>query len=563
VNSLVERCNELIAEADRLFRSRDFDRALDNYRLAREDLLRALDLAQTRGFEVRSGIEESLGSLERSIRASLLGKGEELIEGGKSEDDIEEALRYLEGIEVPEEDKEELRRRARRRLLRLRLDRGRGMMERAEELSGSKEYVAAIEEYRRAKDYLGEVSAQATDFELLEEKSEADRLIAVCVDNARLLREELTGVARVEARVTPASEVARSEISREERRSTDPRELLRERYILLELVGEGGFAWVYRARKRETGEEVALKIFKSLSEEARGSFIREVEAWARLEHENIVRRRAWDFSPPFIEMELATSSLAKLKKPLPPPDACRYVFEVCRALNHAHGRGVYHRDLKPSNLLLFGDRVKVSDWGLARVSGHSLGFSLRELGTIYYMAPEQFKGEADGRTDIYQIGVVLFELLTGRRPFEGESEEGIMHRILSEAPPPPSSLNPDSSKVEPLVLRCLEKQKDRRYQSARELQLELADFLKEEYGLKLEFSRREEKSRWLSELLLVCLKVHDLPGSLGYARMLAEETGSPEIASLCGELEFRLKEKIGISEERIRELEALLRRFLF
>jgi len=564
VNSLIAKANTLIRRAEKAFKGKDYARALKSLEEAKGHLRQALETAKKRRLEVIDEIKDTLSTVKQGIVNALIAGTEKRIADANIKGKVEKILKEIPKLSLPQEEGERLLWLAKKRIVTIELERGKALISKAEKLVKEKDYVAALNEYRRTKDLLGEALKRAVDWELLEEKQKLDWFIDLCVENIRSLER-----AVIEAKPVKPQEIVVTRprgLETWRREASISLEKLGSRYAVHEFLGEGGFARVYKAKKCSTGELVAIKVFKSLSEDAEASFKREIEAWSKLDHENIVKRRDWGISPPFIEMELANSSLAKLKKPLPLRKVCRYGFEICRALNHAHSKGIYHRDLKPSNLLLFGDKVKVSDWGLARLSDLSTTTtSLRDVGTIFYMAPEQFEGKADTRTDIYQLGVVLYELITGRRPFEGDTDPLIMKKILHEEPPKPSLLNPEAGKLEPLILKCLEKEPGKRFQTARELQYAIADMMSREYGERLEFSQRREdraeKVKWLAELVLICLKIGEISRALGYARALHEETGSEEVAGLCKEFEVRLKEGVEVSGERLREIESMLLKY--
>jgi len=260
-----------------------------------------------------------------------------------------------------------------------------------------------------------------------------------------------------------------------------PREL-GERYSGIRFVGLGGLAHVYRAIRRDTGEEVALKIPIRSDETTGKSFLKEIRAWEGLSHPNIVRVNEVNILPiPYIEMEYIGQTLADTPKPMPVRKAARICRDLCRGLAYAHERNVVHRDIKPENIMITGDGVpKISDWGMSKVmgipgmptlSGFSLAYAAPEQ-----LAPETF-GETDKRTDIYQLGCVLYELLTGRVPFPGTDMAQVTAAILSATPPPPSDINPDARLLDGIVMRCLAKTREERYQDAAELGRDLEHFL--------------------------------------------------------------------------------------
>ncbi|NYT21088.1 MAG: protein kinase [Methanomicrobiales archaeon] len=255
--------------------------------------------------------------------------------------------------------------------------------------------------------------------------------------------------------------------------SSFPTELF-EKYAGPELIGVGGIARVFRAENTGTGESVALKIPVQFNETAGKCFMKEIKAWEDLNHENIVNIHEVNILPvPYVEMEYIRRSLADMEKPLPPEEAARIVRGIAKGLAYAHSQGIIHRDIKPQNILITDDMVpKITDWGMSKVMGAYLPHTITGF-SLSYAAPEQISpdrfGDTDQRTDIYQLGVVFYELLTGELPFAGEDISQVTGRIIGENPPLPSAKVPGSSPLDEVVGRCLEKNKDQRFQRAEDL----------------------------------------------------------------------------------------------
>ncbi|MBN9691120.1 MAG: protein kinase [Verrucomicrobia bacterium] len=266
-------------------------------------------------------------------------------------------------------------------------------------------------------------------------------------------------------------------------------------YEILSEVGRGGSSVVYRARQRGVNRVVALKVLQGAILHRRDALERlrvEAEAIGRLEHPHIVPLYEVGRSEglPFLVLRLHEhGSLADaLKRGLPAPEmSARIVKVAAEAVHHAHLRGVLHRDLKPSNLLLDAEGLPhVSDFGLAKLADGDAGLTLSTsvLGTPAYMAPEQAEGrtrEVGVPADVHALGVILFELLTGRVPFEGGSAVEILRRVAENEPPRLRSIHPGvDPDLEAICLHCLEKRPDRRYSSAAELAADLGRWLSEE-----------------------------------------------------------------------------------
>jgi serine/threonine protein kinase len=267
------------------------------------------------------------------------------------------------------------------------------------------------------------------------------------------------------------------------------------KYVVVERLGEGGMGEVWLVRHRELDVERALKLIVAkvaLDPDARARFRREARALARFAHPNAVVVHDADIRPDrgiaYIEMELirgpSLDRLLKAAMPMPLDRTARLVDQLCDVLEAAHDQGIVHRDIKPTNLMLAEDpssgheRLKVLDFGIAKILGADRNDQLTRtgltVGTPAYMSPEQVRGEAgavDGRSDLYSVGVLLYEMLTGRRPFMG-TVLSITHDHLHTPPPPFAEANPGANvprAVERVVMRCLEKDPARRPQTAREL----------------------------------------------------------------------------------------------
>lgn len=248
-------------------------------------------------------------------------------------------------------------------------------------------------------------------------------------------------------------------------------------YEIICELGQGGMAKVFRALQPSVNRVIALKVLPSQLETDPTSvarFRQEAETAANLAHENIVK--VWDASinqPPYhIAMEFlegGTLSDRIESGPLPVGEAVKIMIAVCSALEHAHQRGVVHRDIKPANIMFDGkNRPVVTDFGIARAASQTrLTATGASFGTPDYMSPEQARGAAvDHHTDIYSLGVVLYEMLTGRPPFISDSPLVTMRQIIDDPVPPPSLLNPLIPKsLESVVLKALAKAPEARYQS--------------------------------------------------------------------------------------------------
>jgi WD40 repeat protein len=259
-------------------------------------------------------------------------------------------------------------------------------------------------------------------------------------------------------------------------------------YRILEEVGRGGMAVVYRARQDNPERVVALKVLLTGGHgggERRARFRAEADTIARLRHPNIVQvfEAGEQDTLPFLVLEFCEGgSLARRLggKPQPPRAAAALVAQLARAVEHAHGAGVIHRDLKPANVLLTADgQPKVSDFGLAKAERPELTATGALLGTPSYMAPEQADGgrQVGPAADVYALGAILYELLTGRPPFQGATALETLDLVRRQEPVPPRRLQPKVPlDLETICLKCLEKEPPKRYASASALADDLGRF---------------------------------------------------------------------------------------
>ena len=265
------------------------------------------------------------------------------------------------------------------------------------------------------------------------------------------------------------------------------------RYKILELIGKGGMGTVYKGLDPVLDRLVALKTIRldfavSAQEvsELKERLVREAKAAGKLSHPNIVT--IYDVGEQeglqYIAMEYLSGytleSFIKKKKELNYRIVAKILMQICAALNYAHQKGIVHRDIKPANIMLLEDfEVKVMDFGIARLQASSLTQSNVTLGTPHYVSPEQLEGKpADKRSDIFSLGVVIYELLTGEKPFKGESISSLMYNILNHTPSLPSALDERNPLVfDRIVSKAMAKNPEERYQEAEEIEKTLQEFI--------------------------------------------------------------------------------------
>ena len=274
--------------------------------------------------------------------------------------------------------------------------------------------------------------------------------------------------------------------------------ILDNRYEILERIGTGGMAVVYKGRDHRLNRLVAVKILKAdlaQDEDFRRRFNAESQAVAQLSHPNIVS--VYDVSrggdTEYIVMELIDGITLKQymekRGQLNWRETLHFITQIMRGLSHAHSRGIIHRDIKPQNIMVMRDgSVKVADFGIACLENAAQTLTQEALGSVHYISPEQARGDRiDARSDIYSAGVVLYEMLTGRLPFEGDSAVSVAIQHLSSIPLAPREINREiPEQLELICMKAMAPDPDRRYPSADAMIADLEAFRKNP-GVSLDF----------------------------------------------------------------------------
>jgi HAMP domain-containing protein/predicted Ser/Thr protein kinase len=386
----------------------------------------------------------------------------------------------------------------------------------ASRITGPVRHLAGLVERARNGSYSGAVTVDTRD-EIGVLARTFNRLLADLREKEQLigfLREGMTGLRKgvpaggdrrsgIDRRASPAT--AQTQLGSQTTMAIDavPTQvgvpaaqggLFAERYEVLGTVGKGGMGVVYRARDRQLDEVVALKVVRSevMKEDPTllDRFKQEIKLARRITHRNVLRTHDFGetMGTPYISMEylegVTLKDLLRSKGALPLGVGLRIAKQMCQGLEAAHQQGVVHRDIKPQNILILpesGD-LKIMDFGIARVSEMEAGASgLTTAGTVMgtpdYIPPEQAQGNpADFRSDIYSLGVVLYEIFTGRMPFSGDTVMAVVLSHIQKPPPPPHSVNPKvPPELEAIILRCLEKRPDRRYQTVDQILKDLVE----------------------------------------------------------------------------------------
>jgi serine/threonine protein kinase/Flp pilus assembly protein TadD len=264
------------------------------------------------------------------------------------------------------------------------------------------------------------------------------------------------------------------------------------RYLVIEEIGQGGMGRIYKVLDKEINERVSLKLIKpeiAANREVIERFQNEIRITRKISHKNICRmyHLSREKDTYYITMEYVSGenlkNMIRMTKQMSIETALDVGRQVCQGLAEAHRLGIVHRDLKPQNIMIDEDgNVRILDFGIARsIETRGATTPGMMIGTPEYMSPEQIDGgEVDQRTDIYSLGLLLFEMLTGRPPFEGENSLNVIYKQKHEAPRDPRTLNAEvSASFSRVILKCLEKQKELRYQTAEELLADLSSLQQE------------------------------------------------------------------------------------
>ena len=266
--------------------------------------------------------------------------------------------------------------------------------------------------------------------------------------------------------------------------------LLDGRYEILDAIGFGGMAVVYKARCHRLNRLVAIKILKdelSKDEEFRNRFHAESQAVAKLNHPNImsVHDVSTHEGTDYIVMELIDGITLKQymekKGTLNWKETLHFAMQIAKALEHAHGQGIVHRDIKPHNVMVLKNgSAKVTDFGIARLMSQSNTLTKEALGSVHYISPEQAKGgRVDNRSDIYSLGVVMYEMMTGRAPYDGDSPVAVAIQHINGGAAMPSTLNPNiPGGLEQIIMKCMATDPGKRYNSATALLYDLEELRK-------------------------------------------------------------------------------------
>ena len=591
-DDLLQNAKGIAGKAESSFSSKNFEESIAFWKKSIEEYNRAREVAEERGEKdvlerlekVKTILLENITNAEVDQGNVLLTEAEnkfDKMQFTEAENDFICALEYLDNIElIQKEILYEIVLRGRTGLINSKIGQGKEKIKVAEDIFKSNDFSKAKGAFRGAREYLEEVLNEASSFGL--DLGDINGLIQVCTTNISRSTENLTMVGEIKQDLVKMDDfekgvadltlqnsgVSPSKFSPRPSRTSSFPEEISHIYSEPQFVGKGGFARVFRTQ-REDGRVVAVKIPISLDESTGKSFIREISVWQQISHENIIDLYDMNVFPiPYLELEYVDGgSLDTLKIPMEIEQASHLIFNVAEGLKHAHNQGIAHRDLKPQNILLTGDLTpKITDWGLSKVMAESKSSS-RFGFTPIYASPEQISpkkfGRPDFRTDIYQLGVIFYELATGKLPFEGEDFAEIGFTIINDDPELPSTLNPECSELDAIILKCLNKQPNDRYQTVAEFQMDLAGYLKVEYKRTLAKSAGDLKRSciYCGDLVLIHAKINDVEGALKYAVDMKNYAGDgwgDDVEGIVKQLDYLVGRKQPIGDEFMSKINVVL-----
>jgi len=588
MQAIVKEAQQTAEKAKAQFGSGQFEDAKRGYESARELCQKGAVIACEFGFDDKSTIEEAVAEMGVSIEACMLAKGEAMIETASQEkvDRREEAflqtLSYLDSFSSTDKPYELLKARAYQGLAAARIQAGMRIMDDAGHLVNQNKFYDAKEAFRKALQHFDNVRDFTVQQRLEAEKAMVDDLIQKCTSKV----EEITGILINRQQVAVPKEERVGGLGPGPRYEAKQRieipgqsmvNKLEKVYGPVRFLGSGGFGEVYSAQRRSQDGNViviALKVPRE-PEKNQSMFFKELDIWKRLDHPNIVRLIQPLFSPvPLFEMEYVDGGdlrgLMDRSPALDPMKACTIAFDVARALEYAHDLGVIHTDLKPRNVLMtkLGE-PKVTDWGLGKVATSSISVTGYTPG---YAAPEQMqkgKGIVSKSTDVYQLGLLTYEMMTGSNPFDFGSLADKDERVPDLVPEKPSRYNPKIEPLDDLILGCLQRDSKSR-PSIRQFREQLAKYIWDAYSAKLNDSKKallDAKEQWnmrsvFCEMLMLSAKngdhqkcVHTL-GQL--MSLVANADLRDKILSLRLDMEHRHKEKLVITDEVIDDLNGMV-----
>lgn len=571
-----EQANKIADEAGVEYKAEQFNVARKKFELARNLYTKGAEIAAKFGFEDESMLTEAVAEMGTSIETCMLSEGKVLItaaskEGGsKKETAFSNVVKHLGSFSSDSTTYEELKKGAYEGVAAGKIEVGTKLMEDAEALLTRGEHYNAKEGYRNAQRHFEKLSDLVVEHKLEEQKEEVDKLIDDCMANIKLCTDSMLGREKVAVgRMRKVGDLRKGIITPMQAELPQEKKIraLEKEYDLMKYLGSGGFGYVYQA-KTSGGEVIAIKVLSEIDSRGEDIFFRELKVWQDLVHANIVKMIRPRFTPtPLFEMEYADGGdlggLLGGNEPLLPDRACQIASDIARGLQYAHSYNIVHGDLKPENILFMKTgEAKITDWGLGKFATSS---SRGRGYTPGYAAPEQIeKYIIDKRSDVYQIGLLLYETLTGDNPFAHGSLEERDKKVMTFVPKKPSEVKQELEPLDDIIMRCLEKDPAKRPE-IREFREAVRSYIAKYRGIRLPALsvdlRAEVETLCYSAMLEA--KGKNYQGCIttlgNLAAKLSNRKRKEKVLSLISEMESKQKEGKEIQDDVSCEVNTLLR----
>jgi serine/threonine protein kinase len=571
-----------IEKAKKLVDQIKYDDAFQVFDSALEDTKHALDLAKKRKFqEDKKRINSRIKDIEKRKQFYQIEKGKYLLQEAikmitekpeTSETNLYDLLKYLETLKIDSEELAKTIMECKKAIIQSKLEQTKKHMEDAEKLYGEEKYYDARTIYEQNQDFLSKVEDEAGQFSVASIIEDIRKLRTMCIENRdscnsqlfnlpdapgrKLLKtKDLQGFSYPQPMVSSLFPTEKNVINK-----------LRESYELLEHVGSGGFADVYKVQSKSSNAIEAIKIPRELTSASEEIFFKEIRNWEQLKHRNIVRLIRPRVRPiPHIVIEYINGKTLHdlLQEPkIDVRTACKIAFDMASGLEYAHSKSIIHCDLKPKNILISDiGEAKITDFGIARtVSATSTGYRGR---TLIYASPEQIKGTPSTATDVYQVGLVLYQMLTGVNPFDVGSIIDVEKAIVEKVPQKPSEINGEIKPLDDMIMSCLSKNIDAR-PSIHAVRIELYEYMKRYHGESLHLTKSNRSYVKLSlEHAFFAAKMKDISECIincKFARDKVYEVNMrKKLDTLIQQLEAMATENLPLTDSTIEQVGMILR----
>jgi len=577
--------DEKIGGVEQLIDQHKYDEAITILNEATEDTKKSLQLAEKREFdEDRKKIEKRKTNIEKRIEFYQIEKGKYLLEEitkriakspEKSEKELYNLLKYLESLKIKSEDLKQILEGCKKAVVEAKLTQAQKNMKEAEALYNKEKYYDAREIYEKTQDYLSKVEDEAGQFKAITTIDDIRKLKTICNNNRDNCNDQLFDLPDATTRKLITVKESRDFVLPVKEGISlfpgdeDKLKKLSRDYDVLNYLGGGGFADVYKAKWKSKDMLVALKIPRELTSSGEKIFFKEIRNWEKLKHRNIVKLIEPRLGPtPHLVIEYVEGTT--LDKLLQSPkietkEACRIAYDIATGLECAHSKSIIHCDLKPKNILISNvGEAKITDFGIAKtIVATTMGPGGK---TLIYAAPEQLNGNPDYSTDVYQLGLVLYQMTTGRNPFDVGSMGEIERAIIEEMPEPPSAYNSNAEPLDEVIMSCLAKDSDKR-PTIRAVRDRLYEYMKKYHGESLHITT--DNRSYVESVIrnaFYAAKEGDIPECILCLKSAKDKVKNSslrnKVENFVKQLETLQEEKAGMSSETIGEVENLLKEAL-